>query len=122
MRAVLCHAWGAVKGLQLGDAPPPIPADGEVLIAVRAAGINSADAIMVARRYQTKPLCCRLLGGGRASLGGDVTGTGATRGVTADRRRRALMLAILLIRLPRLSVQPVSKAEWRIVCQMGGLG
>jgi len=55
MRAVLCHAWGAVEGLQLGDAPPPIPADGEVVIAVRAAGINYADAIMVAGRYQTKP-------------------------------------------------------------------
>ena len=55
MRAVLCHAWGAVEGLQLGDAPSPIPADGEVVIAVRAAGINYADAIMVAGRYQTKP-------------------------------------------------------------------
>src|SRR3984893_13734638 len=55
MRAVLCHAWGAVEGLQLGDAPPPIPGDGEVVIAVRAAGINYDDAIMVAGRYQTKP-------------------------------------------------------------------
>jgi NADPH2:quinone reductase len=55
MRAMLCHAWGAVEDLQLGDAPPPIPADGEVVIAVRAAGINYADAIMVAGRYQTKP-------------------------------------------------------------------
>ena len=55
MRAVLCHAWGAVEGLQLGDAPPPNPADGEVLIAVRAVGIKYTDAIMVAGRYQTKP-------------------------------------------------------------------
>ena len=55
MRAVLCHAWGAVEDLQLGDAPPPIPADGEVIIAVRVAGINYADALMVAGRYQTKP-------------------------------------------------------------------
>ena len=55
MRAVLCHAWGPVEGLRLGDAPSPIPADGEVVIAVRAAGINYADAIMVAGHYQTKP-------------------------------------------------------------------
>jgi NADPH2:quinone reductase len=55
MRAVLCHAWGPVEGLQLGEAPLPIPADGEVLIAVRAAGINYADAIMIAGHYQTKP-------------------------------------------------------------------
>src|SRR5712664_2635060 len=55
MRAVLCHAWGPVEGLQLGEAPLPIPADGEVVIAVRAAGINYADAIMIAGHYQTKP-------------------------------------------------------------------
>src|SRR2546426_1807945 len=55
MRAVLCHAWGAVESLQLGDAPPPTPADREVVIAVRAAGINYADALMVAGTYQTKP-------------------------------------------------------------------
>jgi len=55
MRAVLCHAWGAVEGLQLGDAPPPVPAGDEVIIAVRAAGINYADSIMIAGHYQTKP-------------------------------------------------------------------
>ena len=48
MRAVLCRAWGEVEDLRLGDAPPPIPADGEVLIAVKATGINYADALMVA--------------------------------------------------------------------------
>src|SRR6266508_1121408 len=55
MRAMLCHAWGAVESLQLGDAPTPVPADGEVVIGVKAVGINYADAIMVAGKYQTKP-------------------------------------------------------------------
>src|SRR3970040_2455709 len=55
MRAVLCQEGGAVQSLQPGDAPPPIPAGGELVIAVRAVGINYADAIMVAGRYQTKP-------------------------------------------------------------------
>jgi len=27
-----------------------------------------------------------------------------------------------LARLPRLSVQPVSDAEWRLICQLAGLG
>jgi predicted RNA-binding protein with PUA-like domain len=31
------------------------------------------------------------------------------------------LAGMALVRLPRLSVQPVSEAEWRIVCQMGGL-
>jgi len=38
--------------------------------------------------------------------------------IKADRR----LAGMALVRLPRLSVQPVSKAEWRIVCEMGGLG
>jgi predicted RNA-binding protein with PUA-like domain len=38
--------------------------------------------------------------------------------IKADQRLTSMALA----RLPRLSVQPVSEAEWRIVCQMGGLG
>jgi predicted RNA-binding protein with PUA-like domain len=32
------------------------------------------------------------------------------------------LAGMALVRLPRLSVQPVSEAEWRIVCRMGGLG
>ena len=38
--------------------------------------------------------------------------------IKADKRLTGMALA----RLPRLSVQPVSESEWRIVCQMGGLG
>jgi predicted RNA-binding protein with PUA-like domain len=38
--------------------------------------------------------------------------------IKADKRLAGMALA----RLPRLSVQPVTDAEWRVVCQMGGLG
>jgi NADPH2:quinone reductase len=55
MRAVLCRAWGTVDTLEIADVPAPVPAPDEVLIEVRATGINYADAIMVAGRYQTKP-------------------------------------------------------------------
>jgi len=34
----------------------------------------------------------------------------------------AAFAGMALARLPRLSVQPVSEAEWRIVCQMGEVG
>jgi len=37
--------------------------------------------------------------------------------VKADRR----LAGMALVRLPRLSVQPVSEAEWRLICGMGGL-
>jgi NADPH2:quinone reductase len=52
---MLCRAWGEVEDLRLGEAPAPVAADGEVVIAVRATGINYADALMVAGKYQTKP-------------------------------------------------------------------
>ena len=38
--------------------------------------------------------------------------------IKADKRLAAMVLA----RQPRLSVQPVTDAEWRLVCRMGGLG
>src|SRR5258705_6733012 len=55
MRAMLCHAWGPVENLKLGDAPAPVPADGELIIAVRAVVITYADAIMLAGKYQRRP-------------------------------------------------------------------
>lgn len=55
MRAVICRAWGPVDDLALEDVDPPTPGPGQVLIDVRATGVNYADAIMVAGRYQTRP-------------------------------------------------------------------
>ena len=56
MRAVVCRAWGEVESLTLeDDVAPPSPAPGEVLIEVKATGVNYADAILTAGRYQTRP-------------------------------------------------------------------
>jgi len=38
--------------------------------------------------------------------------------IKAEKRLKGMVL----VRLARLSVQPVTDAEWRIVCEMGGLG
>jgi predicted RNA-binding protein with PUA-like domain len=37
--------------------------------------------------------------------------------IKADRR----LAGMALVRISRLSVQPVSEAEWKIICKMGGL-
>ena len=55
MRAVICRAWGAVDDLVVDDVASPTPGPGQVVIDVEASGVNYADAIMVAGRYQTKP-------------------------------------------------------------------
>ena len=55
MRAVLCREWGPIDTLTLADVPAPKPGPDEVLITVKATGINYADSLLVEGRYQTKP-------------------------------------------------------------------
>lgn len=55
MRAVICRAWGEVETLRVEEVAPPTPGPDEVLIAVEATGVNYADSLMVAGRYQTRP-------------------------------------------------------------------
>ncbi len=43
MKAVLCPRYGGPEVLKLRDVPMPAPADGEVLVRVRAAGLNALD-------------------------------------------------------------------------------
>lgn len=53
MRAMRVHQLG--EGLQPDDIETPRPAAGEVLIRVRACGVNFADTLMVEGKYQEKP-------------------------------------------------------------------
>ena len=55
MRAVLCQRWGEPEVLSLGEIEAPEPGAGEVRLAVHAAGVNFADILMVAGKYQEKP-------------------------------------------------------------------
>ena len=56
MRAVVCREWGGPERLTFEEMPDPGPlAPGQVRIAVRAAGINFADTLMIQGRYQVKP-------------------------------------------------------------------
>jgi NADPH2:quinone reductase len=55
MRAVLCREWGDPERLAIGDVPSrPLESD-EVRIRVRASGINFADTLQIAGKYQVKP-------------------------------------------------------------------
>lgn len=55
MKAVLCHAWGGPETLRLEtvDRPPLKP--NQVRIRVRACGVNFADTLQIAGKYQIKP-------------------------------------------------------------------
>ena len=57
MRAIQCQAWGDIDKLALVDIPPPEkPGPGDVLIDVAAAGINFADLLLTAGKYQERPM------------------------------------------------------------------
>ncbi|MCC5860613.1 MAG: NADPH:quinone oxidoreductase family protein [Gammaproteobacteria bacterium] len=55
MRAMLCHQHGGVERLEAGELPDPMPADGEVVIEIRACGLNFPDVLMIAGKYQNQP-------------------------------------------------------------------
>ncbi len=54
MRAVVCDTLGDETGLVMADLPPPVLRPGTVRIAVAAAGVNFADGLLIAGRYQDK--------------------------------------------------------------------
>jgi NADPH2:quinone reductase len=55
MRAVRCHELVGSKGLRVDDLPEPSPGPGEVLVDVRAAGVNFPDVLLSHGKYQFKP-------------------------------------------------------------------
>ncbi len=55
MKALMSTKVGPPEGLQLMDAPDPVAGEGEVVIAVKAAGVNFPDALMCEDKYQFKP-------------------------------------------------------------------
>jgi len=54
MRALTCKAWGPVADLVIEDWEDPVPDDDEVVIEVKAAGINFPDILVIAGKYQDK--------------------------------------------------------------------
>lgn len=55
MRAVLCTQFGGPETLQMADIESPVAAPGEVVVAVRAAGLNFFDTLIIQNKYQFKP-------------------------------------------------------------------
>ena len=55
MKAMLSRAPGGPSTLSLEDIPDPAPRAGEVVLAVKACGVNYPDALIIEDRYQFKP-------------------------------------------------------------------
>lgn len=74
MRAWLMESYDGVESLRLGEVPDPQPGPAEVLLKVRFAALNPADAFLARRMYPAKPLLPHILG--RDGVG-DVAAIGA---------------------------------------------
>ena len=55
MRAVVCKELGPLENLALETIDDPAPAEGEVRIDVKAAGINFPDLLVIQGKYQFRP-------------------------------------------------------------------
>jgi len=55
MRAVLCREWGDPESLVVDDVASPAVGPTDVMIRVRACGLNFADTLQIAGKYQVRP-------------------------------------------------------------------
>lgn len=77
MRYITFDAPGGPEVLRIAEGPAPVPARGEVLIAVAAAGVSRADVMQRAGKYPPPPGASPILGleaaGSIAALGEGIT-------------------------------------------------
>jgi NADPH:quinone reductase len=55
MKALLCTHYGPPEEMELRELPSPTPGKNQVLIDVKACGVNFPDVLMLADKYQFKP-------------------------------------------------------------------
>ncbi len=55
MKALLCKTLGLPDTLRVEEIPDPVPGPGQVLVEMKAAGVNLPDALLIQGKYQFKP-------------------------------------------------------------------
>jgi NADPH2:quinone reductase len=84
MRALVCKEYGPPESLVIEERPDPVPGAGEVLVDVRAAGINFPDVLAIAGTYQVK-IPPPFVPGNEAAGIVEAVGAGVTRIKPGDR-------------------------------------
>ena len=83
MRAVVCSELGPADRLSVQELPDPQPGPGEIVIDVKAAGLNFPDTLIIQGRYQFRP-DLPFVPGGEASGVVSVVGAGVERFAVGD--------------------------------------
>jgi len=55
VKALMCREFGDLSVLKMEDVPAPNPGPGQVKLAMRACGVNFADSLLTAGKYQSQP-------------------------------------------------------------------
>jgi len=55
MKAVLCKSWGPPESLVVEDVATPRAAKGQIVVAVKACGVNFPDTLIIQGKYQVRP-------------------------------------------------------------------
>ncbi len=55
MKAILCKQYGPPDSLMLEEVPPPKAGKGQVVVSIKAAGVNFPDTLIIQNKYQFKP-------------------------------------------------------------------
>ncbi|NWH09592.1 MAG: NADPH:quinone oxidoreductase family protein [Alphaproteobacteria bacterium] len=84
MKAVLCKEYGPPESLVIEEVPSPKPGKGQVVIAVKAAGVNFPDVLIIQNKYQFRPPLPFSPGGEVAGIIKEV-GEGVTQVKPGDR-------------------------------------
>ena len=84
MRALVCKEYGPPEKLRIEEYDDPVPGDGEVLVGIKAAGINFPDVLMIGGTYQVKIPPPFVPGGETAGIV-EAVGNGVTRLKPGDR-------------------------------------
>ena len=92
MKALRFDRFGSLDALQVAEVPPPMPCDTEVLVRVRAAGVNPSDVKNVLGRFRETTLpripgrdfAGVVVSGPEEWVGREVWGTGAELGFTHE--------------------------------------
>src|SRR5205807_10365179 len=55
MKAILCKQYGPPESLVLEELPPLKAGKGQVVVSIKAAGVNFPDTLIIQNKYQFKP-------------------------------------------------------------------
>lgn len=84
MKAIRAHQFGGPEVIQIDEVDDPIPKAGEVVIDIKAAGVNPADTYMLGGGYAIKPDLPYTLGADAAGVV-SATGSGVDKLSVGDR-------------------------------------